>query len=190
MTKNLLKVRYESNNSGGYWWLKDKDWENLEKASWKVRWFIPKNCYLCKGTGIDHTMDHLYHTKKGRKCISQFHSKDGRFLGALANEAEKDGFKNVGEAIKEFERITKQDVSDEGCKCCGAPHTFWFGKIDCFDWKCKHEVDDKNHFWDSCSGEECLKYMFPNRKIPKNLREAMESKLSLSEKSCAGDDSK
>jgi hypothetical protein len=31
-------VTYQSNNSGGYWWLDDEDWRNLEKAGWKVEW--------------------------------------------------------------------------------------------------------------------------------------------------------
>jgi hypothetical protein len=34
----MHKVRYESNNSGGDWWLSDKDWRNLEAAGWVVAW--------------------------------------------------------------------------------------------------------------------------------------------------------
>lgn len=31
-------VIYRSNNSGGSWWLDEKDWINLEKAGWIVDW--------------------------------------------------------------------------------------------------------------------------------------------------------
>ena len=31
-------VRYNSNNSGGYWWLTFDDWVNLGRACWKVNW--------------------------------------------------------------------------------------------------------------------------------------------------------
>lgn len=31
-------VDYESNNSGGSWWLEDEDWYALEDAGWNVRW--------------------------------------------------------------------------------------------------------------------------------------------------------
>jgi hypothetical protein len=31
-------IEYSSNNSGGYWRLSDEDWQNLEKAGWKVNW--------------------------------------------------------------------------------------------------------------------------------------------------------
>lgn len=50
--------------------------------------------------------------------------KDGeRFLGALAMKASKD-FGDPADAIAEFERITGQDASAEGCNCCGSPHSF------------------------------------------------------------------
>ena len=31
-----MRVRYESNNSGGYWWLTREDWTNLKKFEWAV----------------------------------------------------------------------------------------------------------------------------------------------------------
>lgn len=37
-TDNKGWVEYSSNNSGGYWWLTDEDWKNLEKAGWEVDW--------------------------------------------------------------------------------------------------------------------------------------------------------
>jgi len=67
--------------------------------------------------------------------------------------------------MKEFETITGQDVSDEGCNCCGAPHEFSWGPA----------IDDslpKESEYGSARGEECLKYMFES--VPGSLREATE----------------
>lgn len=33
-----MKIIYSSNNSGGYWWLGDKDWKALEKEGWTIEW--------------------------------------------------------------------------------------------------------------------------------------------------------
>jgi hypothetical protein len=40
-----VKVEYSSNNSGGYWWLKDKDWQALEDAGWYVHWGRDQFCH-------------------------------------------------------------------------------------------------------------------------------------------------
>jgi len=45
-------------------------------------------------------------------------------LGALAKEASK-MFLSIEDAQAEFEKITKQNVTDEGCRCCGEPHYFY-----------------------------------------------------------------
>lgn len=64
--------------------------------------------------------------------------------------ASKD-FETPTQAMREFEKITGADVSDEGCNCCGAPHSFnWEGGY--------------------VSGQECLTYLYKN--VPKGLREA------------------
>ena len=31
-------LKYSSNNSGGSWWLNDKDWKAMESAGWVVDW--------------------------------------------------------------------------------------------------------------------------------------------------------
>ena len=82
-----MKVEYSSNNSGGSWWLKKKDWLNLEKAGWTVEW------------------------------------KEDTFLGSDAMHCNKE-FNTIREALEEFEEITGQDVGDNGCNCCGPPHSF------------------------------------------------------------------
>lgn len=92
----LKLFRYSSNNSGGRWWLKDKDWKALERNGWKVEW-----------------------AKKGGFMV-----QNGRYLGALATSAKKK-FYSEGEAVAEWERITGQSADDQGCPCCGQPHNFY-----------------------------------------------------------------
>ncbi len=125
-----MKVKYDSNNSGGRWWLDDKDWYSLEKAGWKINWV--KN-----------------------EPVGAFHDEDDRWLGALASSAEIE-IGTIKEAIESFEKATGQDVSNEGCNCCGPPH--------CFDWEDKY-----------ASGEELLGYMFPKKKANKTKRQLLEN---------------
>jgi hypothetical protein len=128
-------IKYSSNNSGGSWWLSDEDWFALEKAGWKVEW-------------AKDMEEGLFH-KKG----------EDRWLGALAQRASKE-FETPGQAMREFEKVTGQTVSDEGCSCCGAPHSFSWGE------------GDK---WDYASGEDCLNYMY--KKVPRNLRDSCSEEI-------------
>lgn len=94
----MTTTTYDSNNSGGSWWLTDEDWINLEEAGWNVQWF--------------------------RNMKSRFVSyANGRFLGALASEASREGL-TFREAIREWEQVTGQSANALGCSCCGAPHSF------------------------------------------------------------------
>ena len=93
-------VEYRSNNSGGSWWLKDKDWKALEKAGWEVKW-IANDPFYKKWGGTE----------------------DGRWLGGLAKEATLRGVK-LPEAVESFERATGACATDVGCPCCGNPHNF------------------------------------------------------------------
>ena len=129
----MMKIEYSSNNSGGAWWLTDENWLALEAAGWKVEWVRDRTDGFF---GCD---------------------RDGRWLGALAKEASKD-FDSPAEAIREFERITGQNASDEGCNCCGAPHSF--------SW------DAPDGEWGYASGEDVLPLLYSNP--PKTLREAAE----------------
>ena len=97
----MAKIRYMSNNSGGGWWLTDSDWYALEAAGWNVQWV--KDGYISLiGTG----------------------DGDGRWLGALAASATREGL-SLHEAIQEWERVTHEDADAEGCSCCGRPHYFY-----------------------------------------------------------------
>jgi hypothetical protein len=93
----MIKLNYNSNNSGGDWWLSDEDWLKLEAAGWTVEWFKEqKDGFLRKGE---------------------------RVLGALASSASKD-FESPDAGIEEWQEIIGQDPWEEGCNCCGAPHSF------------------------------------------------------------------
>lgn len=93
-------IEYDSNNSGGSWWLTDQDWQNLEAAGWDVQWFRNRD-------------DNFFRT-----------DKDGRWLGALASSATRSGL-TLGQAIREWEQVTGKDSSALGCSCCGTPHSFY-----------------------------------------------------------------
>lgn len=114
-----MKVTYRANNSGGRWWLTDGDWKALEAAGWSVEW-----CAL--------------EVREYRRPDT-----DGRWLGALAVSASIE-CETPGDAMRAFESVTKQTVSDEGCNCCGAPHEF--------SW----ELGDGRG---SAYGSECLGFM-------------------------------
>ncbi|ERB55312.1 hypothetical protein N806_29720 [Rhodococcus sp. P27] len=88
-------IEYNSNNSGGSWWLTDEDWYALERAGWDVQWFKNNDYYSSE-----------------------------RFLGGLASSARLYEA-TMEEAIESFESITGENVSAQGCECCGSPHSFW-----------------------------------------------------------------
>lgn len=95
-----VAIEYDSNNSGGEWWLSDQNWKDLEAAGWTVDWVAGKTPGL---GGPD---------------------KDGRWLGALATTATRTGLTR-NEAIEEWERVTGLDAYASGCSCCGSPHYFY-----------------------------------------------------------------
>lgn len=129
-----MRIKYSSNNSGGGWWLKDEDWKKLEAAGWEVDWI------------------------KNHKPGLSGPDKEGRWLGALATRAHIE-VPTPADAMRSFEAVTGQNVSDEGCNCCGAPHSF--------SW------DTEDGKWGYASGEDCLGYLYPHtEKI--SLREAYE----------------
>lgn len=103
-------VEYSSNNSGGSWWLKDKDWKALAKAGWVVQWIS------------DMGLLNDYRSPM---------SEGGRFLGATATsawffvEGEKDEDYAIMKAKDSFISAVHQDPEEEGCSCCGQPHNFY-----------------------------------------------------------------
>jgi hypothetical protein len=105
-------VKYDSNNSGGSFWLSTEDWEALAAAGWNVHWNDPK-------------------TRFGGRPSSSYEEplkpcpkiEDAEYLGTVATSAAKE-FDDPSVAIPEFERVTGQNASDVGCNCCGPPHSF------------------------------------------------------------------
>lgn len=130
----MVKVEYSSNNSGGSWWLTDEDWKALEEAGWKVDWVKDRKDQLFGG------------------------GSSGRWLGALATSASIE-VEDPVEAIRQFEQITGQDTSDEGCNCCGPPHSFYW-----------ETADGKSH---GVSGGEVVACLY-GADLPKSYREAIE----------------
>lgn len=99
----IKKVTYRSNNSGGSWWLTDKNWKALEEAGWKVDWI--------------------------KDSDKEFYSGRDRWLGALAMSAERIGL-SMQDAVAEWEKITRLNSTDAGCACCGQPHNFSYYEDD------------------------------------------------------------
>lgn len=97
-------------------------------------------------------------TKDGERLAGAGWTVSHRWGGGATTNAEKDcGI--PADAIREFEKLTGQDASAEGCHCCGPPHGFsWIGG------------DGKRI---SVEGRGILAVLFPDQK-PVTLREAME----------------
>ena len=119
-----MKVTYSSNNSGGDWWLKDKDWKALEKAGWTVIW---GGWYFCNSSWWELPKGKKKCGKKNcpghRKYKTAKQADKDRYMGALASYASKD-FPSIEDAKEEWSRIVGQDPKAEGCNCCGQPHYF------------------------------------------------------------------
>jgi hypothetical protein len=161
-----VKIRYNSNNSGGRWWLKDKDWTALAAAGWVVEDYA----HVCREHDEETRKDPAGRPYDPLIWWSQHEDGSMRNLGALATAASKD-FETPGDAMREFERLTGQDVADEGCSCCGAPHAFSWGCAGSDACGCPPGKPHRNYGY--ASGESCLQHLFP-RGGPGSLREAWE----------------
>jgi hypothetical protein len=163
-----MKVEYSSNNSGGSWWLKDKHWKDLEKAGWHVLW---GNVFFCHPTyemsWQPKRSEYPCESSEGCEGHRNFETwQDAdktRYMGALAKEAYKD-FDSLKDAITEWERVTELDASDEGCGCCGPPHSFV----------------TRGDEYAYVSGEECASVLYDN--APRSYREALEEIKELKER--------
>jgi hypothetical protein len=136
-----MYVEYNSNNSGGQWWLSDQNWKDLEAAGWKVSWARLEHEYNDEG-------NHVYETDGTPRLVphglgnSRFGSwakvdehGDYRYMGALARAAYRTDL-GLREAAEEWEKVTGLSSTDPGCPCCGKPHNFTL-------------YDDKGHMVDS-----------------------------------------
>lgn len=145
-----MYVEYDSNNSGGRWWLKDKDWKALEKAGWIVEWANLDNLYTDEGNYVreENGIPKLVPIGQGNSKYPSYNKKDEkgiyRYLGALAKKAYKPDCNDLKAAVEEWEKVTKQSSTDAGCPCCGQPHYFTL-----YDDKGK-SIDDGPHTEYSC----------------------------------------
>jgi hypothetical protein len=160
-------VEYNPNNSGGSWWLKDKDWDALAAAGWKVAWagmefvYTPEGQHERDADGFPVLVGPGEGNSGYQPLLRGKVQREGdrpRYMGALARYAYK-RFPTIQDCIREFESLTGQDTTDEGCNCCGAPHSF--------SW-----TDTETGKRDYASGEEIIPLMYEN--APKSLREAAE----------------
>lgn len=110
----MVVVVYDSNNSGGYWWLSELQWKALEAAGWNVHWVQKNEKWGSWGRPS------ITYSKPLTKVERH---PDGDFLGAVAYSAAKE-FDRPEDSIEEFESITGLDASALGCSCCGPPHSF------------------------------------------------------------------
>lgn len=123
-----MYIEYESNNSGGSWWLEDEHWRALEAAGWKVLWasleekHTDKGDYECDTDGTPLLVPIGDSSFRG-SMVCEGADGEYRWLGALATHAFRVGL-SLREAVAEWERVTGLDASDSGCECCGPPHVF------------------------------------------------------------------
>lgn len=81
-----MKVTYDTNNSGGVWWLGKGEWEALRNAGWELSTAEP-------------------------------------YLGAYCHSATLE-CDSLEAAVESWEEATGMEASDQGCPCCGPPHSF------------------------------------------------------------------
>lgn len=116
-------IVYNSNNSGGDWWLGDDNWKALEANGWVVHWYHdpddPSHSHSREDVGTSLGC----HSHRYGDPLLQANSDGDRWLGALAVSAAKETNDPAG-AIEEWERTTGMRAGSVGCNCCGPPHTF------------------------------------------------------------------
>lgn len=150
-----IPVEYSTNNSGGSYWLKEKDWEALQDAGWLIA-----------------DWDNLVYDTDGE------YVPDENGLPTVSRPADLSKahyayklFNNIQDAIAEFEKLTGQDVSDEGCNCCGAPHSFTWGR-DTIVRLPKERLSEQDYNY--ASGEDLLEYMYPDKNVSLSKRQLLE----------------
>lgn len=154
-----MRVEYSSNNSGGSWWLEDKDWIALEAAGWEIEWGGVYFCHSVHNSLTGHAPTYPFTECatdaecSGHRSSLNHEDVSRRNLGCLAKCASKE-FPTLADAIREFEKVTGQDAMDEGCNCCGPPHSF-------------------SGDGDYASGEGCGEHLYDNS--PKTYRDALRA---------------
>lgn len=96
----MRRYKFCENNSGGGWWLNERDYEALFAAGWK---YEPKN----------------EREKDRRPYLDHLDSKvPYGWRRHLTGE-----FDSIRAAVESFECATGKNFFEQGCNCCGAPFT-------------------------------------------------------------------
>lgn len=146
-------MHYDSNNSGGGWWISDEGWKALEEAGWTVHWCMKTRnefgeSWTSGRTYGDSPLALLERAEIGQRdgwrrpeeilVVPQSYEEavgwDARWLGGLAMSAAKAG-PDPEALVAEWESATGCNAGDEGCNCCGPPHSF--------EW---HSPDGESHY--------------------------------------------
>ena len=137
--KKLL-IEYYSSNSGGRDWLNEEQWKKLEKAGWRL-------------FGFDNVAYEGNDYKLDKDGLPEKTGETDRYKYAFKR------FDTPKEALLEFEELTGEDTTAEGCNCCGPPH--------CFSWVGGY-----------VSGEECSEYLL-GEDLSKVSKRELYQKLKL-----------
>jgi hypothetical protein len=126
-------IEYDSNNSGGYWWLDDDQWTALEAAGWIVHWVHDPDDPSHEHPERDDERWRFSfgkdHSHRSLAPLVKVRGNGERYMGALAVSAAK-FTDDPAAAVAEWEDVTGLDASVEGCNCCGSPHNFTFTDAD------------------------------------------------------------
>jgi hypothetical protein len=111
-------LEYDSNNSGGTWWLTEEDWDKLEAAGWTVHWARhDPSAFANVATRVYEKED----------LLKKFEKTDVTYLARAKACSAAKRFDTKEEGIKEWEELTGEHAGAEGCNCCGNPHNFtWY----------------------------------------------------------------
>ena len=97
----MTTYKFSENNSGGRWWLNEKQYTALFAAGWKYE-------------------ASEYDKKEGWDTESFCSDKNDPVPYGWRQNLTGE-FGSMQEAVKSFEQATGQDFFAEGCNCCGAP---------------------------------------------------------------------
>jgi hypothetical protein len=136
--EQTYRVEYNSNNSGGGWWLQDKDWQKLEAAGWTVDWLGLSFCHSKPfGSSGRPAPDTCSSSKvcPGHRGADSYEDAlaagdEARWLGSIARSASIEVVAYSGELAEGVASAWWADTlgmnpDEEGCNCCGRPHSFW-----------------------------------------------------------------
>lgn len=99
-------IQFYENNSGGGRWLTPKQWNDLEKAGWRLG--------QCE-TFVYNEQGNYRMDKAGIPVMS------GQTVNPTSAFKQ---FPSIELAIEQWALITGEDPEEQGCNCCGHPYEF------------------------------------------------------------------